>query len=360
MNLEALHGTGYYSHSRNEGYQLRYIESMKKDEAVVKREDIYQPFPVKFDLKGFREASPLSWEEIVIYMGKQGYDLENTEKQIIQRAEKTLFQKDFGEYSVLIEGIIKFLNNLKKLDQVGNLYEQKVRKELTEWLHPYILKITKDKKREKEIKNKTFDILVRHRYLVESHPQRASGSESLQTSFAVGPHYKEALEDYYEAQRSAVVSYEPLNVESDSSENSLHRERINAKNLKNAFTEHFAPIFYYEYFKMHQSVKSEKFEKSLKIGKNLLRKFLHATYYSYYSVNYAITSADIEKFIGSITKIEEFPISEEYLKEFLAKCEAIKFEEHDMEKNSNEFFEKYSELFVKFKQYLEGEEEEAF
>ncbi|GAI70480.1 unnamed protein product, partial [marine sediment metagenome] len=101
MNLEALHGTGYYSHSRNEGYQLRYIESMKKDEAVVKREDIYQPFPVKFDLKDFRETSPLSWEEIVSFMGKQGYDLENTEKQIIQRAEKTLFEKDFGEYSVL-------------------------------------------------------------------------------------------------------------------------------------------------------------------------------------------------------------------------------------------------------------------
>ena len=360
MNLEALHGTGYYSRSRNEGYQLRYIESMKKNEAVVKREDIYQPFPVEFDLKGFRETSPLSWEEIVTYMGNQGYDLENTEKQIIQRAEKTLFQKDFGEYSVLIEGIIKFLNNLKKLDQVGNLYEQKVRKELTEWLHPYILKITKDKKREKEIKNKTFDILVRHRYLVESHPQRASGSESLQTSFAVGPHYKEALEDYYEAQRNAVVSYEPLDVESDSSENSLQRERINAKNLKNAFAEHFAPIFYYEYFKMHQSVKSEKFEKSLKIGKNLLRKFLHATYNSYYSVNYAITSADIEKFIGSITKIEQFPFSEEYLKEFLIKCEETKFEEHNIETNNNEIFEKYSELFAKFKQYLEGEEEEAF
>jgi len=360
MNLEALHGTGYYSRSRNEGYQLRYIESMKKDEAVVKREDIYQPFPVEFNLKDFRETSPLSWEEIVTYMGKQGYDLENTEKQIIQRAEKTLFQKDFGEYSVLIEGIINFLNNLKKLDQVGNLYEQKVKKELTEWLHPYILKITKDKKREKEIKDKVFQILVRHRYLVESHPRRASGSESIQTSFAVGPHYDEALKDFYEKQKSAIVSYEPLDVGSDSSENSSQRERINAKNLKNAFAENFATIFYYGYFKMHQSVKNEKFEKSLKIGKNLLRKFLHATYNSYYSVNYAITSADIEKFICSITKIEKFPFSEEYLKEFLAKCEEIKFEEHDKGTNSNEIFERYSELFVKFKQYLEGEEEEAF
>jgi len=360
MNLEALHGTGYYSRSRNEGYQLRYIESMKKNEAVVKREDIYQPFPVEFDLKDFIAMNPLSWEEIVTYMGKQGYDLESTEKQIIQRAEKTLFQKDFGEYSVLIEGIINFLNNLKKLDQVGNLYEQKVKKELTEWLHPYILKITKDKKREKEIKNKVFQILVRHRYLVESHPRRASGSESIQTSFAVGQHYDEALKDFYEAQKIAVVSYEPLDVESDSSENLLQKERINAKNLKNAFTEHFAPIFYYGYFKMHQSFKREKFRESLKIGKNLLRKFFHSTYNSYYSVDYVITSADIEKFIDSITKIDKFPFSEEYLKEFLVKCETIKFEEHNIETNSNEIFEKYSEIFAKFKQYLEKEEEEAF
>ena len=33
----------------------------------------------------------------------------------LQRAEKALFQKDFGDYSVLIEGIIKFLNSLKKV-----------------------------------------------------------------------------------------------------------------------------------------------------------------------------------------------------------------------------------------------------
>ncbi|TKJ26589.1 MAG: hypothetical protein CEE42_04415 [Promethearchaeota archaeon Loki_b31] len=358
MNLESLHGIGYYSRSRNEGYQLKYIASMKKDEAVVKREDIYQPFPVEFDLKEVRDVKPLSWEEIVANMGKQGYDLENAEKRIIQRAEKTLFQKDFGNYSVLIEGIIKFLNNLKKLDQVGNLYEQKVKKELTEWLHPYILKITKDKKREKEIKNKTFEILVRHRYLVESHPRRASGSESLQTSFVVGPHYDEVLHDYYETQRNAVISYEPLDVESensDKSESSSQVQKINAKNLKNAFTKHFAPILYYEHFKMHQSIKSEEFEKALKIGKNLLKKFLHAIYNSYYSVNYAIMRADINKFIKSISDVEGFPFSANELTDFHTKCGNISFEEEGIERRSKETFEMYSKIFDGFKRYIEGD-----
>ena len=358
MNLESLHGIGYYSRSRNEGYQLRYIASMKKDEAVVKREDIYQPFPVEFDLKEIKNAKPPSWEERLAYMGKQGYNLENAEKRIIQRAEKTLFQKDFGDYSVLIEGIIKFLNNLKKLDLVGNLYEQKVKKELTEWLHPYILKITKDKKREKEIKDKTFKILVKHRYLVESHPRRASGSESLQTSFAVGPHYDEALKDYYEAQREASILYEPLDMESDNSDNSessLQAEKINAKNLKNAFAKHFAPIFYYEYFKMYQSIKNENFEKSLKISKNLLRKFLHATYNSYYSVNYAILSADINRFIMAIMHVEDFPFSNKELREFLIICEKLSLDKEGVEKRSKATFEKYSKIFNKFKLYIEGD-----
>lgn len=374
MNLESLHGIGYYSRSRNEGYQLKYIAGMKKDEAVVKRADIYQPFPVTFNLKELREVKHLSWEEIKAYMGAQGYDLESAEKRIIQRAEKTLFQKDFKEYSVLIEGIINFLNNLKKLDQIGNLYEQKVKKELTQWLHPYILKITKDKKREKEIKNKTFEILVKHRYLIESHPKRASGSESLQTSFAVGPHYDEALKDYYEVQSKAVLSYEPLNIESDildisdisdntsksdNSESSFQVPKINAKKLKNAFAKHFAPIFYYEHFKMHQSIKGENFEKSLKIGKNLLRKFIRATYNSYYSVNYAITNADIEKFVGSITKVEGFPFSEDELTNFLTTCENTSFEKDGIEKRSKKTFEMYSLILERFKRYLEGDRGET-
>jgi len=266
---------------------------------------------------------------------------------------------------------------LKKLDQIGNLYQQKVKKELTEWLHPYVLKITKDKKREKEIKNKTFEILVKHRYLIESHPKRASGSESLQTSFAVGPHYDEALKDYYEAQKRAVVSYEPIDIESDipdfsnvsdistildnsdDSESSSQVPKINAKKLKNAFAKHFAPIFYYEHFKMHQSIQKGNFEKSLKIGKNLLRKYLRATYNSYYSVNYVITNSDIEIFVSSITKVERFPFSEEKLTDFLTTCESASFEKEGLEKRSRKTFEMYSKVFDRFKRYIEGEEEEV-
>jgi hypothetical protein len=352
MNLESLHGVGYYSASRNEGYQARYIGNMKQDEAVVKRSDIYQIFPVKLDLEEIRMIKTLSWQEIVRYMQNLGYDLENTERKIMKRAQTTLFESDFAGYSNLIEGTIKFLNNLQVVDKVGNMYKKKVNEELQKILHPYILKITKEKKREKDIIDDVFSILIKQQYLIESHPRRASGSESMQTSFAVGPHYQQALKDYYESRESTVISYEPVELESD---NSTQPRKINVDNLKSAITEHFAPILYYEFFNIHKNIDQQKYEKALKIAKNLLRKFLYSAYNSYYSVNYTITSVDIKKFINSITTVEEFPFSETELTEFLSMCDRISPEKDNLEQQSKEVFKSYSILFNKFKSYIEGE-----
>ena len=352
MNLETLHGVGYYSTSRNEGYQERYIGNMKQDEAVVKRDDIYQTFPVKFDLEEIRETKPLSWQEIVSYMKNLGYDLEKTERKIMKRAQTTLFESDFAGYSNLIEGIIKFLNNLQAVDKVGNMYKKKVREELQKILHPYILKITKEKKREKGIIDSVFGILVKQQYLVENHPRRASGSESMQTSFAVGPHYQKVLKDYYESRESSVITYEPVELESDKL---TQTGAINTVNLKRAITEHFAPILYYEFFNIHKFIDQQKYEKALKIAKILLRKFLYNIYNSYYSVNYTVTSVDINKFIKDITTVEDFPFSETELTEFLFMCENISLEKNNLEHQSNEVFKSYSKLFNTFKSYIEGD-----
>lgn len=356
MNLESLHGVGYYSASRNEGYQTRYIGNMKQDEAVVKREDIYQTFPVKFDLEDLRVTEPLSWQEIVSYMQKLGYDLEKTERKIMRRAQTTLFESDFAGYSNLIEGTIKFLSNLQTVDKVGNMYKKKVKEELQKVLHPYILKITKDKKREKNIIDDVFAILVKQQYLIESHPRRASGSESMQTSFAVGPHYQQVLKDYYESRESSVIAYEPIELDPDTGTNKETTNVIELKidNLKRALTEHFAPILYFDFFNIHKFIKQQKFEKALKIAKSLLRKFLYNVYKSYYSVNYAVTSTDIQNFIQFISSAERFPFSEKEMTEFLAEFDNLSLENNNLEQQSKEIFETYSELFKKFKSYIEG------
>jgi hypothetical protein len=351
MNLESLHGVGYYSTSRNEGFQARYIGNMKQDEAVIKRGDIYQTFPVKFDLEELRNMKPLSWQEIVSYMKNLGYDLEKTERKIMKRAQTTLFESDFAGYSNLIEGAIKFLNSLQVVDKVGNMYKKKVKAELQKILHPYILKITKDKKREKDIIDNIFGILVKQQYLIESHPRRASGSESMQTSFAVGPHYQQVLKDYYESRDSSVIAYEPVELES---EETSSQKDVNPIKLKSAFTKHFAPVLYYEFFTMHKFLNHKKYEKALKTAKILLRKYFHSVYNSYYSVNYTITSIDINNFIKLITKVGGFPFSEVELTEYLTTFANLSFDQKEIEKHSKEAFENYSTIFNKFKFYIEG------
>ena len=106
---------------------------------------------------------------------------------------------------------------------------------------------------------------------------------------------------------------------------------------------------------MYQAIKDGNFKSSLKIGKNLFKKFLRATYNSYYSVNYAIMDADIYRFIKSISELESFPLSNGELKSFLSTCDTISFEREGLEKRSRENFEKYSKIFDGFKRYIEGD-----
>ena len=361
MNLENLHGVGYYSNRRNEGYQTRYIAAMKQDEAVVKREDIYQSFPVQLDFEELQQTEPLSWEEIVRYMQGQGYDLEKTERKIMKRAQTTLFESDFAGYSDLIEGIVKFLNNIQAVDKVGNLYKKKVKEELKEVLKPYIVKITKDKKREKDIVDNVFGIMVSKQYLIENHPKRAGGSESMQTSYAVGPHYQTVLRDYYDSRPSSEITYEPVEIESEPNtiredfENIPDPEAFNQIKIRGALTEHFAPILYFEYFTLHKNLRYKKYEKVLKTARELLPKFLHAIYKEYYSVNYAITSDDIKKFASKFGTIEGLVFTGEDLKQYLLQFESIEITDQTMVSEiCQKSFETYSTIFDGFRKYVEG------
>jgi len=358
MNLENLHGVGYYSNRRNEGYQTRYIAAMKQNEAVVKREDIYQSFPVQLDFEDLLLATPFSWKEVVSYMGDQGYDLEKTKNKILKRAQTTLFESDFAGYSDLIEGIIKFLNNIQAVDKVGNLYKKKVKQELRTTLQPYISRITKDKQRERQIVNDVFDILVSKQYLTESHPRRASGSESMQTSFAVGPHYQRVLKDYYDSRDSSTITYEPVELESEQipySEEIPDPSVLDAIKIRSALSKHFASIFYYEYFTMHKNMNYKKYEKVLKTARDLLPKFLHSVYKEYYSVNYAVTSDDINKFAGKFENIEGFPFTGNELRQYLLLIENLEVTDLiSLAEICKNVFKTYSTIFEGFRKYVEG------
>ncbi|MHA2131220.1 MAG: hypothetical protein ACW99L_14740, partial [Promethearchaeota archaeon] len=192
MNLQELHGTGYYSSTRDNTYQISYLISLKEDEAVVKRSDIYQSFPVQFEWKNLVALKTMSDAEIFEYMEDQGYNLRDIEQNLIKQVKKTLFEKDLGAYSSFTEEIKQFLESMRTVDQIGNLYENKVKKELKLILYPKASKYYKTKTEMKKCRDEIFTILKKHGYLVENHPKTAGGSESVRTSYSVGPKYQKA------------------------------------------------------------------------------------------------------------------------------------------------------------------------
>ncbi|MFW9823118.1 MAG: hypothetical protein ACFFE4_09295, partial [Candidatus Thorarchaeota archaeon] len=212
MGLQELEGIGYYSRSRNQTYQFRYLMSMKNKEAVIKRSDVYQPFPVQLEWDEIENCPIMGEDKLLDYMKSQGYDIRDTEKKILEQSRKTIFQKDLGIYSGFTEEIKKFLEALKTVDQVGNLYQKKVKKELQLFIFPKASKIYKEKVQIKKCRDELFNILVKFGYLVEDHPIRASGSESIRTSYSVGPHYEKALEDEFDRQQPYLI--ETLELES--------------------------------------------------------------------------------------------------------------------------------------------------
>ena len=225
MNLQELHGTGYYSSKRNNTYQIDYLKNMNIYECLIKRSDIPQPFPGRVDYEPLLEFDVVSYEAILDYMTKKGYNLRQTERYIVEQTAKTLFEKDFGVYSTYIEEIINFLNAVNTIDEIGNLYKNKLKKELINYIYPKSKKRNYNKVQLKALSDELFAILVNHGYLVESHPNTAAGSESIRTSYQVGLKFTQALDDYYNS-RNTIIE-EPLEIiEGELSDETEHATEI--------------------------------------------------------------------------------------------------------------------------------------
>ena len=206
LNLEEMHGTGMYSKSRKEMYQTRYLMTMRPLEAIIKRTDINQPFPVKINATQLTELVSPDWKDIITHMDAQGFNMKNSERVILERAQKTVFEKDMGDHSHLIPEIITFLESLRTVHAVGNLYRSKIREELKNVVDPKLSVINQDRKIVKKMRDEIFDILFSRGYFVESHPAQASGGQSVRSSYQVSPKFDRVLGDYYETRRKTLAN----------------------------------------------------------------------------------------------------------------------------------------------------------
>ena len=391
MNLQELHGTGYYSSKRNTTYQIDYLMNLQDQEVIIKRSDINQPFPGLIGFKEISELDSLNLVEIIAYMKGQGYDLEDREQRIIARAKQTLFEKDFGIYVEFVDDIISFLGAIRKVDNVAGLTESRLKDELLIYIRNTALKRVQGKKNIIELRNSIFQILKTQGYLAENHPQRASGGESVRTCYKVGVKYQNAIDDLYrvrgedksifdpnviksegstniseilatesssESRDSSIISYEPVELESEQAsfiEETPDIEVLEPIKIRSALTKHFAPIFYYEYFTMHRHLKYKKYEKVLKTARELFPKFLHSVYREYYSVNYALTSEDVDKFVGKFDDVEDFPFTSYDLRQFFVQIENIEVSEQaSTAELCKSAYELYSTIFDGFRQYMGG------
>lgn len=362
MNLQEMHGTGIYSRSRKETYQIQYLESMKSEEAIVKRSDIYQAFPVCFDWKDIKDRHLMDNEEIIAYMNRQGYNLRDTERIILDQIKKTIFEKDLGMYSGYITEVKKFLESIGTLDQIGNLYEKKLKKELKKVIYPKASRHYKDKAEIKRCRDEIFTLLIRHGYIVENHPKTASGSESLRTSYSVGSQYQKALEDEFE-------SNQPYTLEAieNGSTNSLsfleerHQQPrkfiIEKGNLKKALMREFSN-FNFEVFTIYNYIKNDDFKNALKLEHNFIRRFLTEVYKHYFNSDDIITTKNLNDFIEHLNVDCKMPFTKEELHSYLEQFKIIDFEYNNTESKSKELYECLFIFFSKLQSYIYNENEE--
>jgi hypothetical protein len=366
MNLDEAHGTGYYSNKRNNTYQLEFLSSMKDNEILVKRSDIIQPFPGLIELNDIKQTKTLNYERVIDYMDKQGYDLKNTEKRILEQTKKTLFEKDLGDNSIFLEEIIRFLKALKTVDQVGNLYRTKIKEELKKIIYPKASKITKNKRKLFKIREDLFLILVKHGYLIENHPKRASGSESIRTSYSVGPKYQKALEDYFKTKKTTTptIKIEPIENSSGQKEDftPLFRENsnediINEIEFKETLTKETGSFLLYNLYKMNNFITNSHFKEALSIGKDFVVKFLINLYTKVFEHNTdtEITDKDILASVNYLADNKKIPFNKNEILKLLDQTQSSDKEEDNLELRAKDIYDLLSNFSLKIqRQLIEG------
>lgn len=361
MRLQELKGIGYYSSSRNSSYQMDYLLSLNNDEALVKRSDLYQTFPVKLDVEELTNTDILENEEILAYMKRQKYDLEHTEKKLLELTKKTIFEKDLGGHFVFLEELTKFLNGVKTMEKVGNLYKTKLKEELKKAIYQKAKNVTKNKIKLKTLRDELFKTLLRHGYLVEAHPKSAGGSQTIGTSYRVGDKFQVALEDYFETKKNY-----PTDISLEVVEQEIDRQQTNT-NITQIFTpkkdllqdvefdeilvRNLSEVFF-QMFQSYKLLKKNEYEQAIQIEKLIIRQFLIALYRDLYLVNYIISDTDLEKFIALLCNEKMLPFTLEELTIYSTLDSQINLEEMSLEEYALELYKKINEFFNAIQTFL--------
>jgi len=274
-----------------------------------------------------------------------------------------LFEIDLGHYNIFLEEIIKFLDEIKTIDQIGNLYKHKLKTHLKEIIYPKLSKKTSKKEHMKRVRDELLNILIKHGYLVEDHPRRAGGSEALRTSYSVGDRYQEALNDYFKtkgrAQTDIDVEILEKATENLDLENLFQGDSrkyvVPEKNLKKALVREFSD-FNYEIFTIYSYINREDYENALKIEHSLIKTYLMNVYRHFYNVESVVIS-DLNAFLTVLGDMKGFPFSKRELIDYIDRYQVINLEGDNIESLSKEMYQFIYNFFIKIQHYIYEENE---
>ncbi|MGB5911344.1 MAG: hypothetical protein WBH31_09145 [Promethearchaeia archaeon] len=355
INLQELQGTGYYSSKRNNTYQIDYLMNLRKNEVIVKRSDINQPFPGEINYDQLQLTPLLSQDTIAVYMERQGYAYKDHERRILERAKETLFEKDFGIYSEFIDDIIKFLANISAVDKIGGNYEHKLKEELLKYIHSNAIHKTKDKKKIKQLRDALFRILKQQSYLVESHPLQASGGQTTRTCYKVGQKYHNALKDYYSSKKRLAPNISVDVIEKNIKNNSKGLNMLKGVSSNDTIrSDKFKDIvfrelgsFIWQLFKLHDANENKHYETSLKVGKDLIFNYLTSLYKIFLKMNGGQTPESIKlpSFITALTSYKVIPFTMNMIKDYCQKSKQLSQNAENPEKNAHELEDLIMEFY---------------
>jgi len=357
LNLNELHGTGYYSSTRNENYQLHFLRNLKRNQILMKRSDVDQSFPVLLQIEDVNDAKLMEYHKIIDHMDTQGYDLKFSEKKILSLAQKTKFERDLGEYIEYRNELIRFFKQIKAVQKVAGLYEKKVKKVLLEYLHSKLsVHYSQNKKQMTMIRDTIYEILRKYDYLVEDHPRAAGGGQSTRTCLIIGPAYEKAIQEYYEAKvnnpahiSSDIVKKESSGVSRDLTPKLSPETQIK---LKNILMLNFDGKMIRNLFKINYFIENKQYINSLKMLKSFLSNYLKKCYIHYYHSDNEITKKNVVEFIRLISDMQEIPFYADELLGLLERCEHIKVDSSNLEHLSHEIYNLVYDWYIRLKKFL--------
>jgi hypothetical protein len=352
MNLQELHGTGYYSSKRNNTYQIDYLMNLQDREVIIKRSDVNQPFPGIIGFKEISEIDSPSPAEIITYMKRQGYDLEDHEQRIIARAKQTLFEKDFGIYVEFMEDIISFLGAISKFDKVGGLTESKLKEELLKYVRNTASKRVQGRKKITELRNSIFQILKTQGYLVEDHPRRASGGESIITCYKVGDKYRKAVDDLYRVRGEDKSIFVPNVIKNEGS--TSFTETLATEPSSQLFGDEFKKVYedvvqgsFVELGYINFLVEKEKYQQSLKFSKSFIDSLFSRLYEEYLNIGVIDKgiSANRGSFINGLVESKLIPYTNKEIEEYMEISRDLGLSIEGFENNAVKLFEKLNQFY---------------